>query len=219
MTLENIYKLSRYNVFGRSTDTTYADADLLMNTNKNYRKLEARAMSVSPSWQPRATYAEIDLIADVYKYDIDKDIWRVNRLEAKFNSASKYQIVTPIDLDNIKESLETYAPDRPEFDLRDGFLTVFTDEIIEDVTDGLKLYVQKNVTSLLNTTDEPDIVEPFADLLALYNAKDYFLPNEVNSNSEKIERDIIKREAEFDKFMRTRQIVPVVMKEEEANFK
>jgi len=217
MTLENILKLSRYTVFGDETNTDYADTIIKLNTNKNYRRLEARAIMNSPNWQPRATYAYIDILADVYKYDLDSSIWRVNKIEAKFTSDSDYLLVNPINID-INTALEEYEPTSPEYDIRAGFLTLFTNLPIVNVTNGIKLYVQRDVTDLVNTTDEPDLVEPFVDLLALYNALDYCLANEMTTKGREIERAIDKRLIEFDEFMASRQLVATTLTPENKNY-
>ncbi len=207
MTFENILKLSRFYVFGDETNTAYSDTIIKLNTNNNYRRLEARAMLKSPNWQPRATYAYIDLIADTYKYDIDSEILRFNKLEVKFNSSADYVVVNPIDLNRVNVSLEDYKPATPVYDLRDGYLTIYTAETIDDVNDGIKLYVQKDVSDLVNTSDEPDILEPFVDIIAIWNAIDYAVANSMSEKINALNSMLPQRLNDFDEFMASRQIV------------
>lgn len=217
MTLANIYKLSRFYVFGNNANTAYANDDILLNTNKNYRRLETRAMMVSPKWQPRATYAYIDLIAGTYKYDISSLILRFNKLDVKFLSTDDYVVANPIDLNSVNVSLEEYKPLIPEYDLRDGYLTIYTDKTIINLVDGIKLYVQKDVTDLVNTTDEPDILEPFVDIIAMWNAVDYCVAKEMNAKAKNLVSLLQDRLNEFDEFMAHRQVSPTILNPEDIN--
>lgn len=218
MTFANILKISRYYVFGDETNTAYSDTMVKLNTNNNYRRLESRAIMNSPKWQPRATYAYIDLIADTYKYDIDPDILRFNKLEIKFLSTDDYVVVEPIDLASVTVSLEEYQPTTPQHDLRDGYLTIYTDETIISLVNGIKLYVQKDVTDLVNTTDEPDILEPFIDIICIWNAIDYAIGAEMYNKVKTLTNLLPQRLADFDEFMTYRQITPTVLTPEKKNY-
>lgn len=218
MTLANIYKLSRFFVFGNNANTAYTDADILLNTNNNYRRLESRAMMVSPSWQPKATYSYIDLEADTYKYDLSSDILRMNKVVIKFNATDDYVAVEPIDLPSIRESLEDYKPSTPQYDLRDGYLTIYTDQTITALANGIKLYAQVGVTDLVNTTDEPDILEPFVDIICIWNALDYAIGAEMVNKVKVLESILPQRLKDFDEFMTYRQVAPVIMTPQKQNF-
>lgn len=193
MDLQTLRADTRFNVFGDSTNTAYGNTDLDRNLNKAYLKYAALAMQYSGKWKIKGTYAYIDLQAGVYKYDISNEILKFTRVEAKLTASGKYQPIKQMDITDVTDSLETYEPVKPEYDLRDGFITIYTDIDIETVTNGLKLYVEKNLTELIGTTDEPELAEPFLDLMTADAGIPYCQGNEMFTKARELERYIDKR--------------------------
>lgn len=217
MTLTNLRADARYLVFGDSANTQYGNTDLDRNLNKAYLKYLAIAMSYCGKWQVKGTYAYIDLVAGVYKYDLISTILKFNRVEAKLTAAGSYEIVNPIEIFNLKEPIEDYKPVTPEYDLRDGYITIYTSTTIEAVTNGLKLWVQGNITALAGTSDEPDLPEPFIDLITLDAALTYCLAKEKTKKGREIERQIDKRLPDLQKFFANRFENKAIIEPEEEN--
>lgn len=217
MQLVNIRKSVRFAVFGDSSNTAYADADIDRNVNLAYRKWLTIALLASGRWQVRGTYAYLDLKANVYKYAIDAEILKFNRVEAKLTTNGKWQLITPIDISEINEPLETYQPISPEYDLRGDYLTIYTDEEIEDVDAGLKFYVNRDLTELVNTTDEPDLSEAFIELIILDAAIKYCTGNELAEKKRELKNDIAELRPDFEEFYATRSPEAIVMRPKKKN--
>lgn len=191
MILTNLRADTRFLVFGDSSNTQYGDTDLDRNLNRRYHELIEIAMSVNGDWQVRGTYATLNLEAGVNKYDIPNDIVRFNRAEIKpLTASTAYIPVSKIDMRNIHEDLGTYQPSDPEYDIRDNKLEIYYDTTLEAVTNGLKIWLQREITELSASADEPDLPEFAHRYLTVGAGYDYCVANGVDKKAEKFKRDL-----------------------------
>jgi len=221
MTLETMRSDTRYLVFGNSSNTAYGNTDLDRNLNRRYHELIEIAMSVNGDWQVRGTYATETLEAGVNKYDIPSDILRFNRVEIKpTTDDDNYILATKIDMQNIQEDLATYQPSYPEYDVRNNKIEIYYNTTLEAISAGLKIWIQREITELSATDDEPDLPEFANRYLTIGAAYDYCLSNEMQKKADRLKRDLVEltewiRE-HYSNRMQTSQ--PILEPAEENNY-
>lgn len=194
--LVNLRSDARYLVFGDSTNTDYGDTDLDRNINRWYNTILSWALAVNGDWQINGDFVDTDIVAGQREYILPADLLKPNEVYIKSTSAGEYVEATQRDLSSIGYN-EDYHPASPEFDVLDNSIFIYLpEETITDVTDGLKLVYQKNLIELVNTTDAPNLSEPFKRGISIGAALDYCIANEENSKAKslKVLLDELKKE-------------------------
>jgi hypothetical protein len=143
-------------------------------------------------WQISGDYATTKIETGQREYVLDNaTALKINKIEIKPTAAStEYIKATKIDSSQIPGDEENYHPAVPEYDLMDNSIFIFLPNDIEEVTAGIKLYFQKELTDLSGTTDEPIIPEPFVRLLSAGSALDYCYANEKWKKAAELEKVI-----------------------------
>lgn len=218
-TLENLRSDARYFVFGDSTNTDYGNTDLDRNINRWYQTILADILSMNGDWQVNGEIAKRNLVASQSEYPLPTDILKLNKVYIKPTASDDYLEADQRDLSEIHEDNSTYNPDLPEFDLLDNSIFIFLSDSIVDVTEGLKIVYQANLTELINTTDAPNISEPFKRLLSLGAALDYCIANELNNKAKSLKVMIDEGRAALLEFYAHRSTVkPAIIKEEKKHY-
>ena len=185
--LANLRSDARYLVFGNSTNTEYGDTDLDRNINRWYNTILSWILSVNGDWQVNGDYATTSIVALQREYILPTDLLKLNEVYIKSTTTGDYLKATQRDLSALEYN-EDYKPATPEFDVLDNSLFIYTPEdTIGAVTDGLKLVYQKNLTELSNTTDAPNLSEPFKRAISIGAAMDYCDANEMWNKASKLE--------------------------------
>lgn len=201
MTLANLRSDARFLIFGDSTSTTYGDTDLDRNLNNWYRRCIAWILTVNGGWQVNGEIATASLAANQREYILPTDILKINSVYIKYDTDGDYIKAIQRDPRNIYEYPEDYNPIYPEFDLLDNSLFVYLPNTsIVAITDGLKIHYQTDITALSNTTDTPNLAEPFENLLSLGAAYDYALAKEMYGKVNALKVDIADKKAELLEF-------------------
>jgi len=217
--LSDLRSDARYFVFGDSTKTAYGDTDLDRNINRWYESILSEIFAVNGEWQVNGDIATCDLVADQNEYPLPTDILKLNKVYIKPTSTDDYLEATQRDLSEVHEDNSTYNPTTPEFDLLDNSIFVFLSDSIVDVTDGLKIVYQKDLTELSETTDAPNISEPFKRLLSMGAAFDYCLANELNNKAKSLKVMIDEAKASLvDSYANRSTVKPTILEPEKQNY-
>ena len=218
-TLENLRADARYFVFGNSTNTDYGNTDLDRNINRWYNTVLGWVLSSNGEWQVNGEVATSDLVADQREYILPTDILKLNKIFIKPTSSSDYLEATQRDKSAIHVDDSLYLPYPPEFDLFDNSMFVYLDQDITAVTDGIKITYQTNLTELAETSDAPNLAEPFKRLLSLGAALDYCLANEVKGKAKNFKVMIDETKQELIDFYANRSTVkPIVIEPSKENY-
>ena len=203
MELSELRSSVRYMVFGDSTETTYADADLDRNLNLWYKTAIGWVMNINGDWQVKGDVATTNLIAGQNKYFLPSDILKLNQVYVKIESGGEYlkaKQVDPQEINTYDPDGDTYLPHPPRFDLFNNYLKVYTsNKTIPAITAGLKVHYQTEITELENTTDSPDLSQPFQKLLILGASYEYCIANEMRK-AEQFKRDINELRVDLERF-------------------
>lgn len=210
MTLENLRSSVRFAVFGDSSDTTYTDTDLDRNINLWYKTGISWAIQANGDWQVLGEKATTDIVAGQRKYPLPTDILKLNEVYIKYGTESEYHKAKQRDPHNLKQfdpDTYPYQPYPPEFDLQNNNIIIYTPETsIAAVTGGLKVHYQAELTALSNTSDEPDLIEPFEKIIINGAAYEYCVAHRMNK-SEQFKRDINELRRDLEEFYAKRSEV------------
>lgn len=194
MTLSELRSAVRFSVFGDSNEDTYSDTDIDRNINLWYKTALTWILQSNGDWQVNSYAATTNIVSGQRKYQIPTDIMKINQVYIKYSEASEYYRAYQVDPQNIRNGYDPdsfpYTPFPPEFDLRDGYIYIYTpEETIGESTSGLKIHYQTKITELSGTSDEPNLAEPFERILINGAAYEYSVAQGL-AKSEQLKRDI-----------------------------
>lgn len=188
MKLKSLREDARYLVFGNRNNTEYADTDLNANINNWYATVLSWSLEVNGDWQINGDFATADIVAGQREYLFDSDLLKLSEVYIKSVSTGEYIKATQRDIINVETYPENYRPQTPEFDLLDNSLFIYIPEAtITDVTDGIKIYFQGDLTILEGDNDYPNLPSIFTRILSIGSAIDYCLSNELWNKAKKLE--------------------------------
>lgn len=206
--LTNLRSDIRYLIFNDSTNTLYADTDIDRNINRWYNNAIGSLLKVNGEWQVNGEVATTDLVASQREYTIPADTMKVNEVYIKSTSSGEYVKARQRDPLNVDIEPEEYHPYPPEYDLLDNsFFIYIAEESITDVTAGLKIHYQSDVTELSTGTDKPNLAEPFKRFLTYGAGYDYAIANEMWNKAKVFENLMAITKAEMLEFYATRSTV------------
>jgi len=171
--------LANYTRFLTNTNTTtYAAADLYASINMWYHTAVNEVLQSMDDWDFQGEYATASLVASQQEYTLPTDLIKIKRVEITYDGTNWYP-VSPIDINQISDPTDStsvtndFATSSPYYDLMDGSLFLYPVPT-SNVTDGLKIWYEKEATELSGATDEPNIPEAYQKILCYGAAKDYF---------------------------------------------
>lgn len=209
--LTNLRSDTRYLIFNDSTNTQYADTDLDRNLNRWYTNAIASILKVNGEWQVSGEVATTDIVASQREYTLPTDILKLNEVYIKSTSSGEYIKARQRDAINVDIEPESYHPYPPEYDLLDNSIFIYlSEDSITEVTAGLKIHYQSDVTELSTGTDKPNLAEPFKRYLSYGAAFDYALANEMWNKVKAFESQLVTYEAKMLEFYATRSTVKKV---------
>ncbi len=184
MTLTEIQALSRYYATGDDVDLNFDDADVLRQSNVNYRKMIAMAIKAVGDWNMngRAT-ATSNIAAGTREIAMPTTFLVLKAVEVLYpSSAQNYKKATQISQNTLApRGKDDYVSQRPEYDLYGSTLELFVSAKtadIEAVTNGVKIYYEDEIDALVSAANETILPEFANDLLCKMNAKDYCMVND-----------------------------------------
>jgi hypothetical protein len=195
-TLTNLMSDARFLVFGDSSNSQYGDTDLKRNINRWYNTGLSWILQANGDWQVEGEKATTDLVSGQSDYALPSDIIKLNEVYVKYDS-DYIKAVQRDPINNDQDPDSNYNASTPEFDLMDNSIYLYLPSTIPDMTAGLKIHYQTDITELANSNDVPNIAEPFKRLLSVGSAYDYCVANEMWNKTKKLE-DLIYQSIKQD---------------------
>jgi hypothetical protein len=176
MTLQAIMDKARY--FTRTTVVNYSDADLKSNINTYLHYFVNEILESMDGWGFGETTNLQSLVASQQGYTFPTGILKIKRVEISYDGTN-WKEAQPFDINMRNGANDTttigqdFSKDNPFYDASGTTLNLYP---IPDtaVTDGLKIWYEKEATELSAASDEPTFAEAYHKALAYGAAKDYF---------------------------------------------
>lgn len=198
-TLTNLRSLTRFYATGDSTNTAFSDTDTLLNLNARYQEAFLLATSEDGDWEFNGDGSQnISITSGIRAYALATDLFKISRVEIKYpSSATDYQRANPIDGGQIQYyGKDNYIPSIPEVDFLAEKIEIFVSQKtanIEAVTNGIKVYYQKELTELSSGSDETIFPDVFARYICIGAAIDYCGVNGLNTRLSWLNNELVKQ--------------------------
>lgn len=184
----------------RTNTATFSDADIERETNIVYGKLALKLLILAGYTAPTGGIVKHDLLSTSGlsegdlgyngEYPFDSTWLDIDKIEVSYDGSNYYDVEI-IDLrDRLASSFEedeynaVYSQDQPKaFLFRDSLFLRPTKSTSEDVTDGIKLMVQKRQTALSGDSSTPNFEANLHDIIPLEVAMRYFTRNPKKYNA------------------------------------
>ena len=171
--------LRNWTRFLTNTNTsTYTNADLDASLNMNYQLFVTEILDAMDGWDFQGEIATTDVVSGQQEYVFPTDILRIKRIEVTYNG-TQWARAEQFDINQRRADtadtsiVRDFSKYQPYADMYDN--SIFLYPIPDgDVTGGLKIWYEKQVSSLVNDTDAPVFIESFHKGLCHGAAKDYF---------------------------------------------
>lgn len=209
-TLTNLRALARYYAIGDSTSTSFSDADTLLNLNGRYQDAFLLATENDGDFQFNGDGSQsISITTGVRAYTLATDLFKANRVEIKYPStAEDYQEAIQVNEDQIRYyGKDNYIPSPPQFGLLGTKIEIFVSAKTADiipVTDGIKVYYQKELTELSASGDAIIFPDVFARYIAIGAAMDYCGVNGLNARLSWLETEYQKQQEKLTLYVANR---------------
>jgi len=178
-------------------DNSYPDLDLKRNINRYYHLVVGEILASMDDWDFQGEIATTDLKADQREYYFPMDCLRIKRVELKLDGTN-YKVATFFDINETGKVLATEADitsefdnDNPYVDMYDQSMFIFSGPV-KDVTDGIMVWYEDEVTELSADTDEPLIAEPYQRALVYGASKDFFARLEMKDRTQEMDGELEK---------------------------
>jgi hypothetical protein len=184
MTLTQIQALSRYYATGDQSDTSFSDADILMLSNPNYRRMIAVALKAVGDWTLGAeAKAQVNIAAGSRTIAFPAALVRLKSVEIKYpSSAQEYRPARQMPKDfRFPVSEDDYTTGWPMYSLAGSSMKIFLSSKLSDITavaNGVNVYTENDITALATGTDTTILPEFAVTLLSKLNALDYCVAND-----------------------------------------
>ena len=170
-TLTTLRALARFYATGSSTSTEFTDADTLVSLNSRYQDSFLLATSADGDFEFNGDGSQsINIVSGTRAYALATDLFKVSRVEIKYPSTSTdYVEANQITGNGMTTGKDSYVADA-DFDLLGGKIEIFVSDItanIQAVTNGIKVYYQKELTELSAGTDAVIFPDVFARYIAI----------------------------------------------------
>jgi len=192
-TSKGLRNFTRY--LTNTNTTTYSSADVDAALNSYYQLFVQDILDAMDDWDFQGEVATANLVANQQEYVFPTDCLKIKRVEITYDGTNWY-VVNFFDINQRGKATDTttisedFEETEPFADLHDNSLFLYP---IPDtaITNGLKIWYEKEITELSAVTDEPVFAEPYHKGLAYGAAKDYFEKYvEVGKNYNKLNRAV-----------------------------
>lgn len=208
--LTSLRSLTRWYALGDSASTVFDDTSTLIALNGRYQEAFLLATANDGDFQFNGDGSQsISITSGTRAYTLATDLFKPERVEIKYpSSAANYQEAHQINAGNIQfYGKDNYAAGYPEFDLQGTKIEIFVSAKTADigaVTNGIKVYYQKELTELAVAGDAIIFPDVFARFICVNAAKDYCGVNGLNSRLQWLEGESQRMEAKLVEYISNR---------------
>jgi hypothetical protein len=219
-TLTSLRALTRYYATGDSSSTNFSDADTLIALNGRYQEAFLLATTNDGDFEFNGDGSQsISITSGTRQYALATDLFKPSRVEIKYPStASDYQEAHQISGNFSNVGKDSYTSGTPEFDLMGTKIEIFVSAKtadIEAVTNGIKIYYQKELTELVDAANTIIFPDVFARYIAIGAAQDFCGVNGLNSRLSWLNIEHDKQEVKLTEYIANRNKA----KRQSLNFK
>jgi hypothetical protein len=163
--------------FSNSNTANYSNADLDASVNAYYDLFVGEILKSMDDWDFQGEVATASLVANQQEYVFPSDILRIKRIEVTYDGTN-WKYIDRFDINDRTEATDTtsiandFTSNEPKADIHDNSIFLYPIPS-SNVTNGLKIWYEKNPTVLTNATDEPVFARPYHIGLAYGAAKDW----------------------------------------------
>jgi len=158
--------------------TTYSAADLYASVNTYLHYFVNEILEAMDGWDFKGEIGTASLVANQQEYTFPTDILKIKRVEITYDGTNWYT-AQPMDINMRANATDTtsiandFNKTNPYYDAYDNSMFLYP---IPDaaVTNGLKIWYEKEADELSAATDEPTFAEAYHKGLSYGAAKDYF---------------------------------------------
>ena len=208
--LTSLKSLTRFLATGDSTSTSFGDTDILIALNGRYQDAFLLATQNDGDFEFNGDGSQnISITSGTRSYSLATDLFKVSRVEIKYpSSATDYQEAHQLNGGQIQFSgKDNYVSGLPSFDLLGDTIEIFVSAKTADigaVTNGIKVYYQKELTELADGADEIIFPDAFARFIAIGCAMDFCGVQGLNSRLSWLGTEYQKQEAKLTEYVSTR---------------
>lgn len=172
------------------TDTTsYPNSDLDTHINNYYDTVTGEIVKACDRWDFSGKIATTDTVAGQKAYNFPTGILTIKRAEYCPDGTNWYPL-SLIDISSFNVSSSdtntNQSSSEPFAELHDDGIYIYPTPTTS-VTDGLKMWYQKDVEHMVEGGDEPLIVKPYQKVLSYGAALDFFIKNGPQSEADRME--------------------------------
>jgi hypothetical protein len=164
---------------------SYKNADKLRNMNRWYHKVQDIIIDSMGSWIFKGNWACDDLIKNQEEYIFPSNILTINRVEVRYDTGDNDWVrAKNVPLEQVQYILSNTTDKigskvSPIYWLPDTLSMVLRPIPDKDITEGIRIWYTRDITELINDTDEPEFAEPFHRILSLGASLDYVIANQI----------------------------------------
>lgn len=199
MTLVNLQAKTRY-LLGELSSSNYSDANLNRALNDYYMRAIAIAIESNGQWEVRGTIATADLVDGQREYVLPATLIALKMIEANFTgNQNDWRKLDIVDLRNLG-AITNYQDDPEDDSNSESVVRIFDNSLYfisppkNSVTDGLKIYYQKEQTELSGASDEPTLPEHLHLYLVYGACMDYSFRIDDDKNVKKYQELLDRHE-------------------------
>lgn len=193
MELTTLRTDTRYLISPQLTSADYPDADLDRNLNRWYRTVLGWIIPILGDWEIMGDILYHDFEVGDTDIELPQQVLRIFKGEALYTTGGDFVPIHFRHIQNDQDEVEGNATredddvTRPVADLI-GYNLTIRPAPEATVTNGIKLWVQTDVTSLSTASDVPDFMEPVQRALSLGAAMDYAVAEEMDKKVIELKR-------------------------------
>lgn len=184
--------------FQSTASSKYGDTDLDANLNEWYREVIAWVFAATGIWESNGEIATTSLVSGQSEYVLPTTMVVLNRVEVLYPGQTDYVVARRIDDKQVENeafannALSFATTAEPMFRLFDNSLFLYPPPT-DAVTNGLKVEIMDDVTSLSSGSDSPNLPPLIHQVLAIGAAYEYCSTNGHERKADRLSRRIFGR--------------------------
>lgn len=195
MDLSTLRTDTRYLISPQLTSTDYPDTDLDRNLNRAYQMVLGWIIPVQGDWEIEGDIIYRDFQNAVTDYEIPQQLIRVYKGEVMYETGGEFVPLDFVSIQRNQASVEGNSTrvfddvTKPTAELFGNYVQI-RPAPSENVTNGIKLWVQLDFVELDSTNDIPNLVQPVVRVLSLLAALDYAIAEEMERKEAMLRKQI-----------------------------
>jgi len=209
MTLTNLQTKARF-LLGNLSSDNFSDTNLNRALNDYYNRAIALAIMSNGQWEVKGEIATTNIVDGQMEYVLPNDLIALKKIEVNLTGDTDgWQVLDVHDLRDLRQ-ITNYQDDSSDDTESETSIDLFDNSIFfrrppkNNVTNGLKIYFNKEETELSSGTDEPSLPEHLHSYLVYGACMDYSDRIDDNEGSRKWQTKILLLENDIKDYYSNR---------------